>query len=95
MAYVYYSKVIDAPADKVWSIVRDFGALPVWFPFVESSTLHDGEPDRVGVVRSNTVSGGNVIDEKLLELSDRDRRIVYAIVGGDVPTQNYSAVEHP
>ncbi|WP_420996693.1 SRPBCC family protein [Cupriavidus sp. 30B13] len=92
MTRVYYSKVIAAPADRVWPVIRDFGALPVWFPFVESCVLSDGAAaGQVGVVRTNTVTGGNVIRERLLELSDRDRRIVYAVVGGDVPVIDYTA----
>ncbi|WP_058999104.1 SRPBCC family protein [Leptolyngbya sp. NIES-2104] len=35
------SKVLNVPADKVWSIVRDFGALPKWFPFVIFQTCLD------------------------------------------------------
>ena len=27
MAHVYFSKILDVPADSAWSIVRDFGGL--------------------------------------------------------------------
>ncbi|CAB5285590.1 Polyketide cyclase / dehydrase and lipid transport [Burkholderia multivorans] len=92
MTRVYYSKVIAAPADRVWPVIRDFGALPVWFPFVENCVLGDGAAaDQVGAVRTNTVTGGNVIQEQLLELSDRDRRIVYSVISGDVPVIDYTA----
>lgn len=92
MTRVYYSKIIDAPADSVWPVIRDFSALPVWFPFVESCVLSDGAViDQVGTVRTNTVTGGNIIQEKLLELSDRHRRIAYSVVGGDVPVIDYVA----
>lgn len=92
MTRVYYSKIIDAPADSVWPVIRDFSALPVWFPFVESCVLSDGAAiDQVGAVRTNMVTGGNVIQEKLLELSDRHRRIAYSVVSGDVPVIDYVA----
>lgn len=92
MAYVYYSKVLDVHADKVWSIVRDFGALPKWFPFVEKSVLGNGSASgQVGTIRANTVAKGKINEEQLLELSDRDRRIVYAVISGDLPTKDYSA----
>ena len=92
MAYVYYSRIISASADKVWNIVRDFGALPKWFPFVEKSVISNGSaPGQVGSIRANTVADGKIIEEQLLELSDRDRRIVYAVISGDVPTKDYSA----
>ena len=92
MPHVQYSKVIDAPAAQVWAVVRDFGALDRWFPFVSHCELKDGAAaDQVGAVRINTVAEGALIEETLLELSDRDRRIVYALTKGDVPTQDYSA----
>ena len=92
MPYVQYSKVIEAPAAQVWALVRDFGALDRWFPFVSHCELKNGATTaQVGAVRVNTVAEGALIEETLLELSDRDRRIVYALTKGDVPTQNYSA----
>jgi carbon monoxide dehydrogenase subunit G len=92
MAHVYYSKVLSVPADKVWGMIRDFGALPKWFPFVEKSVLNNGGVlGQVGTIRANTVADGKIIEEQLLELSDRDRRIVYAVISGDVPTKDYSA----
>lgn len=92
MPHVLYSKVIDAPVDRVWALVRDFGALDKWFPFVDKCRLKDGAaPDQVGAVRENTVAEGALIEETLVELSDRDRRIVYAVTKGDVPTLDYSS----
>ncbi|MGW5499031.1 SRPBCC family protein [Streptomyces olivaceoviridis] len=90
MTYVHFSKVINASAEAVWDVVGDFGSLPQWFPFVESSTLTGGA-QTIGTVRANTVTGGNVIEERLIELSERDKRVVYSVVGGDVPTTDYTA----
>ncbi|CAA0090187.1 Uncharacterised protein [Starkeya nomas] len=92
MAHVYFSKILDVPANSAWQIVRDFGALPIWFPFVKRSELRGGGPHEVGTIRANTVADDSIIEERLLELSDRDRRIVYDIVKADIPTKNYSAV---
>ena len=93
MPTVTYSTVLDVTPDRLWRVVRDFGDLPRWFPFIERTELEDGAvSDQVGAVRRNTVAEtGNVIREQLVELSDRDRRIVYAIVGGDVPMTDYVA----
>ena len=44
MIKVYTSSVIDAPADSVWSTVRDFNALPRWTPFVADSRIEGGLP---------------------------------------------------
>ena len=92
MTLVSYSKVIDAPAGAAWAIVRDFGALDTWFPFVSRCELKDGAATgQVGAVRINTVADGALIEETLVEISDRDRRIVYAVTKGDVPTIDYSS----
>jgi uncharacterized protein YndB with AHSA1/START domain len=91
MTRVEYSTVIDAQADRVWSVIRDFGGLAQWFPFVSACVLEDGAaPDQVGAVRANTVQDG-VVREQLLEMSDQDRRIVYSVLDGPVPTRDYVA----
>ncbi len=92
MTKVIYSTVLDIPASKAWDVVRDFGGLPKWFPFVSQSVLRDGaRPTEVGAVRDNTVDQGKIISERLVELSDRERRMAYALVGGDVPMTDYSS----
>ena len=91
MAHVSYSKILAATPDRVWEVVRDFGALSDWFPFVVGTELRGGGPQTVGVVRANTLETGGVIEERLLELSERNRRIVYEIISGEVPTRNYVA----
>lgn len=92
MAHVYVSRVMDASADDLWTIVRTFGALDTWFPFVSKCELIGGAVEgQVGAVRSNTVAEGAIIEETLIELSDRDRRITYDVTKGDVATIDYSA----
>ncbi|MBK8445287.1 MAG: SRPBCC family protein [Micropruina sp.] len=75
MARSYYSTVIDAPADRVWSAVRDFNGLATWWSSnVSESHIEDGRTgDAVGAVRSFAF-GADRIREHLLGLSDRDRR---------------------
>ena len=58
MTKVYRSAVIDAPADKVWKLVRDFNGLPKWHPAIATSEIEGGLPaDRVGCVRRFTLQG--------------------------------------
>ena len=61
MPRVYVSSVIDASADRVWSIVRDFNGLPRWMPVVADSRIEGGQPsDKVGCIRNfNLKNGGN------------------------------------
>jgi uncharacterized protein YndB with AHSA1/START domain len=93
VVYVYYSRVLDAPAGDVWEVVSDFASLPRWCPFIDSSDLSEGGgPKQVGTVRTNHFTDGTVGIEKLTELSDRARRVVYDIIGGDPPVDGFTAV---
>lgn len=48
----YASAVVDADADRVWALVRDFGGLADWILAIESSEIEGGvRADRVGCVR--------------------------------------------
>jgi hypothetical protein len=79
MAYAYASTVIDAPADKVWSVVRDFNGLGTWnAKFIPTCEIEEGKAgDQVGAVRSFTLADGAHLREQLLAHSDRDRLYTY------------------
>jgi uncharacterized membrane protein len=52
MPKVFVSSIVDAPAEKVWPVIRRFDAAAEWMPFVKSSPIeNDGDPTRVGFVR--------------------------------------------
>ena len=93
MAKVYRSAVIDAAADRVWALVRDFNALPQWHPAIAQSAIEDGLPsDQVGCVRRFTLrSDGGLLREQLLALSDLDRTCTYNILISPMPVANYVA----
>ncbi|MDQ2830114.1 MAG: SRPBCC family protein [Chloroflexota bacterium] len=92
MTEIFYSRVLDVPAEKAWAMVRDFGALAKWFPFIPKSVLRDGAAaTEVGAIRDNTTQEGAVISEKLIELSDRDRRLRYEAIAGDIPMTDYTS----
>lgn len=85
MGRTYQSIVVDAPADDVWELLRDFHDLS-WAPdVVESSeALGDARPDEPGARRR--LNG--VFEETLLELSDLDRRLRYSIDDGPSPVSS-------
>jgi hypothetical protein len=92
MIKVYTSSVIDAPADSVWSTVRDFNALPRWTPFVADSRIEGGLPsDQVGCVRNFVLKDGGAIREQLLALSDFDYTCTYSILDSPMGVENYVA----
>ena len=93
MPRVYVSSVIDASADRVWSIVRDFNGLPRWMPVVADSRIEGGQPsDKVGCIRSFNLKDGGNIREQLLSLSDYDYTCSYAILESPMGVSNYIAI---
>jgi hypothetical protein len=92
MPRVYVSSVIDASADRVWSIVRDFNGLPRWMPPVADSRIEGGQPpDKVGCIRSFNMKAGGNIREQLLSLSDYDYTCSYAILESPMGVRDYTA----
>ena len=92
MIRVVRSAVIDAPIERVWSVLRDFNSHTAWHPVVADSHIERGEPsDQVGCVRNFTLQDGNHIREQLLTLSDRDHVSTYCILDATLPMQRYVA----
>jgi hypothetical protein len=92
MPRVYVSSVIDASADRVWSVVRDFNGLPRWMPPVADSRIEGGQPpDKVGCIRNFNMKGGGNIREQLLSLSDYDYTCSYSILDSPMGVANYTA----
>ena len=90
MATVYSSTIVNAAPEKVWELVRDFNALPKWFPFIASSRLREGEsPDKVGAERTLEARNGGIVQERLLELSDPEMRLTFLTFAGADLTLNY------
>ena len=91
MIRVTRSTVINAPIDRVWSVLRDFNSHTAWHPVVAESIIEGDEPsDRVGCVRRFRLQDGARVREQLLSLSDRDRRMTYCILNADIPLEHMS-----
>jgi hypothetical protein len=92
MVRVYTSSVIEAPADRVWSIVRDFDGLPAWHPLIADSRIEGGgASDRIGCIRNFHTKDGGLIREQLLTLSDYDYECTYSILDSPMGVSNYIA----
>ena len=92
MIRIYTSSVIDAPADSVWAVIRDFNALPLWHPLIAESRIENGlAADEVGCVRNFRLVDGGELREQLLTLSDRDYQCTYSILDSPMPLTNYIA----
>lgn len=90
MANAYYSMVIDAAADTVWTTVRDFSAYG-WAGSGYSAVIEDGRrSDAVGAVRR--IGDDGKMRQTLLALSDVDRSLTYDVLpGSPIEVDNYRA----
>ena len=92
MSKVYTSSVIEAPADRVWAVIRDFNALPKWHPAIADSRIEGNQPaDKVGCIRNFRLRNGDRIREQLLGLSDYDMFCTYSILESPMGVENYVA----
>src|SRR5882762_4830201 len=92
MARAYASITLKAPVETVWSLVRDFNALPKWAPGIVKSKIEDGlDADVVGCVRSFHTADGGHIRERLLTLDDANTTFTYNFEKPAFPVKNYIA----
>ena len=92
MVKVVQSTVLNAPAEAVWEVIRDFNGHDVWHPIVADSAIERGWPsDRIGCVRRFHLSDGAELREQLLTLSDADMAFSYCLLDTPVPLLNYVA----
>jgi carbon monoxide dehydrogenase subunit G len=85
MASIRREIPLDAPPARVWDALRDVGALHtrVVPGFVVDTRLEDG-------ARIVTFGNGMVARELIVDVDDRDRRVVWAVVGGRFTHHNAS-----
>jgi uncharacterized protein YndB with AHSA1/START domain len=92
MARAYASTILKAPVETVWSLVRDFNALPKWAPAIARSKIEDGlDADVVGCVRSFHTKDGGHVRERLLMLDDANYAFTYNFEKPAFPVKNYIA----
>ncbi len=87
---VVRSAVIDAPIERVWSVLRDFNSHDAWHDVVDQSRIEAGrQSSEVGCIRAFTLKDGSFIREQLLSLDDHEHRFTYCIVEATVPLERY------
>jgi uncharacterized protein YndB with AHSA1/START domain len=92
MARAYASRIIKAPVEAVWSVVRNFNSLPGWAVGIVDSKIEGGlDADVVGCVRSFHTNDGTHIRERLLMLDDAHHCFSYNFEKPAFPVKNYIA----
>jgi len=80
---------LNASADAVWKVLREFNGLPAFIAAIKKSTM---EGSGVGAVRTLTLEGGGPpIIEKLEAFDDQAKTLSYSIVTSPLPLTNYLA----
>jgi mxaD protein len=86
--------VIKANPEKVWALVKDFGAIHQWHPAVAETKL-EMRQDETGVEAQHrllTLNGGGTLLEKLIGVTDSAMKVEYRIVEGVLPVSGYRAI---
>lgn len=73
---------INRPADDVWSVVSDAGAISAWFPMVATS-------EATGDRRTCVLDGDVPLEEEIVTNDAVLRRFQYRITGGGVPVSSH------
>lgn len=83
------SIVIHAAPRTVWNAVRDFDAISVWHPAVETSRITSGKNNQPGAKRHLALKGGGSVDEQLISWNNHRMRYTYRILDGVLPVAHY------
>jgi mxaD protein len=83
--------VINAPAEKVWSKVANFGDLGAWHPAVAKTEITSGVNNTQGAVRKLTLQDGGTIVETLTNYNASAMTYSYVINEGVLPLSAYAS----
>ena len=73
MGSIEQETFIDAPPDRVWAVLSDFGNPQAWSPNVTHSVVLGEQQRGVGCERSCTVPGFGEVTERAAEWSEGER----------------------
>jgi uncharacterized protein YndB with AHSA1/START domain len=86
---VWTSRVIKAPLEDVWAVMRDFAGMGAWHnEITRMHMLRRHRSDKVSGVRDFYFGSGH-LNEELLHLSDREHSFSYRITKCEIPWLNY------
>ena len=80
---------INAPADIVWSKVKNFGDLGAWHPAVAKTEILGRKNNVKGAIRLLTLQNGGTIKEKLVFYNEKGMTYEYQILEGVLPVSSY------
>jgi mxaD protein len=81
---------INAPTDKVWSIVGNYGDMS-WHPAIAKTEVTGGKADEIGATRELTFKDGGGVKETLTGYDAERMLMKYEITEGSLPVREYGA----
>jgi hypothetical protein len=91
MHHLNVTRTIDIPADRVWEVVDDFGAVYRYHPLVEQSPIRNGIPSGEGAERVCHFGGGNSITERISQYEPGASYTIDIIEPGKFPLKSAAA----
>jgi len=67
---------INAPVEKVWSVIGAVGGVDQWSPIINTCTLSSSAD---GGLQRTCTSDNGVLKERILLLNHEERKLIYAI----------------
>jgi hypothetical protein len=89
--HVSVTGTLNAPAAAVWARVGDFGSLHTYQPGLVNCSI-DGEG--IGAVRTLHLADGRQLRERLEQLDNVARTMIFTFADTDTPYQEYHCTVH-
>ncbi|MFN2322750.1 MAG: SRPBCC family protein [Trueperaceae bacterium] len=86
MVETHVERTLEVSAQRVWDVLRSFGGIESYLPMIARSEVRGSG---AGAVRMCTTQDGGRIEERLESLDDAAMRLVYTIVDGPMPIEDY------
>lgn len=62
MSRLERSTTVDAPPERVWEVLADFGAIATWVPMIQHSCLLSDQTERPGAVRRVQIARQTLVE---------------------------------
>jgi hypothetical protein len=90
MPGIQYNALLEADADRVWSVLKRFGDIASWHPAIAESQLEGALPDGMpGCVRVLRLADGGILRERLLAVDELNRSFTYCFDEAPLPVDDY------
>jgi hypothetical protein len=85
------SRIINAPAERLWAEVANFNNVAAWHPDVTESHLQDAgaSGSNPGEVRVIKLQNGTVLRERLVAIEPEVHRYEYSVLDGQLPLKDH------